>query len=222
VFEYGVGSTGLNEQNALNNGIDDVEVVVNASLDKPGFMKGALLITKLVVRKSTGTIIGAQVLGMGDVSKQLAIWAIAIKGKLTVEDMVNADLPYAPPYSLAIDHSIATAHIMQNKLRHLYWGISAEQLKDIIDENEKPFCLDVRNPAEHEQMRIGIGEVLIPLGQLRDRISELPFDKNAEIVTWCKISLRGYEAALILQANGYKNVRVLEGGIMAWPYKREK
>jgi len=222
VFEYGVGSTGLNEQNAMNNGIDDVEVVVNASLDKPGFMKGALLITKLVVRKSTGTIIGAQVLGMGDVSKQLAIWAIAIKGKLTVEDMVNADLPYAPPYSLAIDHSIATAHIMQNKLRHLYWGISAEQLKDKIDENEKPFCLDVRNPAEYEQMRIGIGEVLIPLGQLRDRISELPFDKNAEIVTWCKISLRGYEAALILQANGYKNVRVLEGGIMAWPYKREK
>ena len=222
VFEYGVGSTGLNEQNAMNNGVDDVEVVVNASLDKPGFMKGALLITKLVVRKSTGAIIGAQVLGMGDVSKQLAIWAIAIKGKLTVEDMVNADLPYAPPYSLAIDHSIATAHIMQNKLRHLYWGISAEQLKDKIDENEKPFCLDVRNPAEYEQMRIGIGEVLIPLGQLRDRISELPFDKNAEIVTWCKISLRGYEAALILQANGYKNVRVLEGGIMAWPYKREK
>ncbi len=221
VFEYGVGSTGLNEQNALNNGIDDVEVVVNASLDKPGFMKGALLITKLVVRKSNGSIIGAQVLGLGDVSKQLAIWAIAIKGKLTVEDMVNADLPYAPPYSLAIDHSIATAHIMQNKLRHLYKGISAEQLKEKIDENEKPFCLDVRNPVEYEQMRIGVGEVLIPLGQLRDRISELPVDKNAEIVTWCKISLRGYEAALILQANGYTNVRVLEGGIMAWPYKRE-
>lgn len=222
VFEYGVGSTGLNEQNAMNNGIDDVEVVVNASLDKPGFMKGALLITKLVVRKSSGEILGAQVLGMGDVSKQLAIWAMAIKGKLTVEDMVNADLPYAPPYSLAIDHSIATAHIMQNKLRHLYTGISAEQLKDKIDENEKPFCLDVRNPAEYEQMRIGIGEVLIPLGQLRDRISELPEDKNAEIVTWCKISLRGYEAALIIQANGYTNVRVLEGGLMAWPNKREK
>jgi len=222
VFEYGVGSTGLNEQNALNSGIDDVEVVINASLDKPGFMNGALLITKLVVRKSSGVIIGAQVLGMGDVSKQLAIWAMAIKGKLTVEDMVNADLPYAPPYSLAIDHSIATAHIMQNKLRHLFSGITAEQLKEKLDENETLFCLDVRNPAEYEQMRLGIGETLIPLGQLRKRFGELPVDKNREIVTWCKISLRGYEAALILQANGYKNVRVLEGGIMAWPYKREK
>lgn len=222
VFEYGVGSTGLNEQNALNSGIDDVEVVINASLDKPGFMNGTLLITKLVVRKSSGIIIGAQVLGMGDVSKQLAIWAMAIKGNLTVEDMVNADLPYAPPYSLAIDHSIATAHIMQNKLRHLFSGITAEQLKEKLDEKETPFCLDVRNPAEYEQMRLGIGETLIPLGQLRKRIGELPVDKNSEIVTWCKISLRGYEAALILQANGYKNVRVLEGGIMAWPYKREK
>ncbi|NCB97018.1 MAG: pyridine nucleotide-disulfide oxidoreductase [Bacteroidia bacterium] len=222
VFEYGVGSTGLNEQNALNSGIDDVEVVINASLDKPGFMNGTLLITKLVVRKSSGIIIGAQVLGMGDVSKQLAIWAMAIKGNLTVEDMVNADLPYAPPYSLAIDHSIATAHIMQNKLRHLFSGITAEQLKEKLDEKETLFCLDVRNPAEYEQMRLGIGETLIPLGQLRKRIGELPVDKNSEIVTWCKISLRGYEAALILQANGYINVRVLEGGIMAWPYKREK
>jgi len=71
-------------------------------------------------------------------------------------------------------------------------------------------------------MRLGIGEKLIPLGQLRTRLNEIPEDKNAEIITWCKISLRGYEAALILQANGYSNVKVLEGGIMAWPYKREK
>jgi len=46
-------------------------------------------------------------------------------------------------------------------------------------------------------------------------MGELPEDKNAEIITWCKISLRGYEASLILKANGYKNVYVLEGGIMA-------
>jgi len=79
----------------------------------------------------------------------------------------------------------------------------------------------VRNADEYEQMRLGIGEKLIPLGQLRNRLEELPVDKNKEIVVWCKISLRGYEAALILQANGYTNVKVLEGGIMAWPYQRE-
>jgi rhodanese-related sulfurtransferase len=143
-------------------------------------------------------------------------------GNLTVNDMVNADLPYAPPYSLAIDHSIATAHIMQNKLKGYFTGISAEQLKEKINKKENLVLLDVRNPDEYEQIRLGIGEKLIPLGQLRKRLEEMPQDKNAEIITWCKISLRGYEAALILQANGYKNVKVLEGGIMVWPFDREK
>lgn len=222
VFDYGVGATGLSKKNCLKAGITNIETVVNASLDKPGFMDGKLLITKLVVDKPNGIILGAQVIGPGDVSKQLAIWAMAIKGSLTVEDMINADLPYAPPYSLAIDHSVATAHIMQNKLKGLFTGISSEQLRDKLKNKEPLVLLDVRNPNEYEQMRLGIGEKLIPLGQLRNRLNEMPEDKNAEIVTWCKISLRGYEATLILQVNGYKNVKVLEGGIMAWPYKREK
>lgn len=222
VFDYGVGATGLSKKNCLKSGITNIETVVNASLDKPGFMQGKLLVTKLIVEKSDGKILGAQVIGTGDVSKQVAIWAMAIKGKLTVDDMVNADLPYAPPYSLAIDHSIATAHIMQNKLNGYFFGISSEQLREKLKTKQPLVLLDVRNPDEYEQMRLGIGEKLIPLGQLRNRLEEMPQDKNEEIITWCKISLRGYEAALILQANGYKNVKVLEGGIMAWPYKREK
>jgi NADPH-dependent 2,4-dienoyl-CoA reductase/sulfur reductase-like enzyme/rhodanese-related sulfurtransferase len=222
VFDYGVGSTGLSEQNALRLGITNIETVFNASLDKPGFMQGKLLITKLIVDKTTRKIVGAQVLGPGDVSKQVAIWAMAIQGNMTVEDMVHADLPYAPPYSLAIDHSIATAHIMQNKLNGFMDGISCINLKERLDKGDRPMFLDVRNPDEFEQMRLGIGEKLIPLGQLRKRLNELPVDKSTEIITWCKISLRGYEAALILKANGYTNVKVLEGGIVAWPFDREK
>ena len=222
VFDYGVGSTGLSEQNALKMGFSDIETVVNASLDKPGFMHGNLLITKLIVDKQSRLILGAQVLGPGDVSKQVAIWAMAIKGKLTVDDMVNADLPYAPPFSLAIDHSIATAHIIQNKLKGFFTGISAEQFKEKLKEKTPVFLLDVRNPDEYELMRLGVGERLIPLGQLRKRLEEMPQDKNTEIITWCKISLRGYEAALILQGKGYSNVKVLEGGIMAWSWAREK
>lgn len=222
VFDYGVGSTGLSEQNAVKMGFTHIETVVNASLDKPGFMNGNLLITKLIADKKNGRILGAQVIGPGDVSKQVAIWAMAIKGKFTVDDMVNADLPYAPPFSLAIDHSIATAHILQNKLKGLLSGISAEQLKEKLKEKTPMLLLDVRNPNEFEETRLGIGERLIPLGQLRNRMSELPEDKSREIITWCKISLRGYEAALILQANGYQNVKVLEGGIAAWPFTRKK
>ena len=222
VFDYAVGTTGLSAQNATEMGFTNIETVVNVSLDKPGFMQGKLLTTKLVVEKSTHKILGAQVIGPGDVSKQTAIWAMAIQGKMKVEDMVNADLPYAPPFSLAIDHSIATAHIMQNKLRGFYQSISGEELRNKLKEKANMLLIDVRNPGEFEEMRLGIGERLIPLGQLRKRIMELPADKNTEIIIWCKISLRGYEAALILQAHGYKNVKLMEGGVMAWAWERER
>ncbi|SFE05649.1 FAD-dependent oxidoreductase [Thermophagus xiamenensis] len=221
IFDYGVGITGLSETKAKEAGFD-YERVLNASPDKPGFMNGKLLITKLVVDKKSRKILGAQCLGPGDVSKQLAIWATAIKGNLTVDDMVNADLPYAPPFSLAIDHSIATAHIMENKLKGVFNGISSVELKEKVDRGDDMFILDARGADEYEQMRLGIGETLIPIGKLRERLNELPKDKNKEIITFCKISLRGYEAAVLLKHHGYKNVKILEGGVAAWPFEREK
>lgn len=221
LFDYGIGITGLSETKAKQAGFDYVKVV-NASPDKPGFMDGNLLITKLLADNKTGRILGAQCLGPGDVSKQLAIWATAIKGKLTVEDMVNADLPYAPPYSLAIDHSIASAHIMQNKMKGVFTGISCMDVKEKLNAGADMYLLDVRGADEYELTRLGIGETLIPLDVLRKRIDELPKDKEKEIITFCKISLRGYEAAVMLKAHGYNNVKVLEGGIAAWPFEKEK
>lgn len=221
LFDYGIGITGLSEAKAKEASIDYVKVI-NASPDKPGFMDGKLLISKLVAEKHSGKILGAQCIGPGDVSKQLAIWSTAIKGGLSVDDMVNADLPYAPPFSLAIDHSIASAHILQNKMNGLFKGISSIELKDKLDKKEDLFLLDARGADEYEQTRLGVGETLIPIGMLRNRIGELPQDKTKEIITYCKISLRGYEAAVLLQAHGYSNVKVLEGGIMAWPFEKEK
>ncbi|HQP50230.1 MAG TPA: FAD-dependent oxidoreductase [Spirochaetota bacterium] len=222
VFDYGAGATGLSERNARAAGYNDIETVINASPDKPGFMEGLLLVTKLVADKKSGKILGAQCIGPGDVSKQIAIWAMAIKGGLTVEDMVNADLPYAPPFSLAIDHSIAAAHIIQNKMKGRMKGITTAEVKKKVDAGENVYLLDARGPDEFDVMRLGIGEHLIPLGAIRKRLNELPEDKNAEIICYCKISLRGYEAARILEGHGWTNVKVMEGGIMAWPYPREK
>ncbi|MGC9324771.1 MAG: FAD-dependent oxidoreductase [Desulfomonilia bacterium] len=222
VFDYSAGSTGLSETNAKRLGYEDIITVINASPDKPGFMEGLLLVTKMVADRKTGKILGAQCIGPGNVAKQIAQWAMAIQGGLTVEDLINSDLPYAPPFSLAIDHFIATAHIMQNKMKGRMNGISTVEVKKKIDNHENPYFLDVRGPDEFEEMRLGIGETLVPLGALRNRLNEMPQDKDREIICYCKISLRGYEAALVLEANGWKNVKVMEGGIMAWPYPREK
>ncbi|MDA3930231.1 MAG: FAD-dependent oxidoreductase [Prolixibacteraceae bacterium] len=221
VFDYNVGATGLSEDTANKLGIK-VDTIINASPDKPGFMIGKLLISKLIVNAETCQILGAQCIGPGDVCKQISIWAMAIMAKMCIEDMVNADFPYAPPFSLAIDHSIATAHIMQNKRKGRFVGITAQNLKKKMDDGDDIFLLDTRGYDEFEVMRLGKGETLIPLGQLRTRMNELPEDKSKEIITYCKISLRGYEAAVLLKAHGYTNVKVLEGGLMAWHYKREK
>ena len=222
VFDYAAGSTGLSESAAMRLKYENIITAINASPDKPGFMEGKLLVTKLVADRKTGRILGAQCVGPGNVSKQIAQWAMAIQGRLTVEDVINADLPYAPPFSLAIDHFIATTHIMQNKMKGRLKGISVTEVHKKISDGETPFIIDTRGPDEFEAMRLGIGERLIPLGALRKRLNELPEDKEKEIICFCKISLRGYEAAIVLEGNGWKNVKVMEGGLMAWPYPREK
>ena len=222
VFDFNAGSTGLSESRARQEGFGNVVTAVNASLDKPEFMGAKLLISKMVVDADTGRILGVQCVGPGDVAKQISMAAMALLGKLTVADLVNADLPYAPPFSLAIDHFIATAHIMENKLKGRLNGIGPVELKAKLDRGETPFLLDVRTPDEFDSMRLGIGEILIPLGDLRRRLEDLPADREREIICYCKISLRGYEAAILLEAEGWKNIKVLEGGVMAWPYRREK
>ncbi len=221
VFDYAAGATGLNETAARKAGYD-VETVLTAAPDKPGFMGAKLLVIKMVAERGSGRLLGVQCVGPGDVSKRIATAAMALHGKQTVDDLLVADLPYAPPFSSAIDNLITTAHVLENKMKGRMQGISCREVKQRLDAGETFILLDTRGADEYEAMRLGVGEVLIPLGALRRRMDELPEDKSTEIIAYCKISLRGYEVASYLASRGYTNVKVMEGGIMAWPYAREK
>ena len=221
VFDFAAAATGLSERRAREAGFA-VVTAINAGPDIPGFMGAKPLVSKIVAEAGTGRILGFACVGAGNVNRQAAEMAMAILGGLTVDDVAMADLPYAPPYSLAIDHAIGTAHIVQNKMRGLMQGQSSVAVKARLNAGETPFLLDVRGPKEFEEMRLGLGETLVPLGQLRKRLGEMPADKNAPIVTYCKVSMRGYEAESILEAAGYTNVTVMEGGLAAWPFALEK
>ncbi len=218
VFDHSAGSTGLSVARAEKAGISTVTVVI-AGPDKPHFMEGRPMVTKMVAEAETGRILGMQCVGPGDVSRQVAEAAMAIRGGLTITDLANADLPYAPPFSPAIDNLITAAHVLQNKIHGAMKGISSTEVKERLDAGEDLFMLDVRSPAEYEAMCLGVGETLIPLGALRKRLGELPEDKKKEIICYCKISLRGYEAARIIEGHGWENVKVMEGGLVAWPYE---
>jgi len=221
VFDFTAGSTGLSETRARQAGLNVVAALA-AGPERPGFMGAKSLVSKIVADAATGRILGFQCVGAGNVNRQVAEMAMAVLAGLTVDDVAMADLPYAPPYSLAIDNAIAVAHVLQNKMRGLFHGVSNLQIKEELDAGKKPYLLDVRGPKEYEKMRLGVGEILIPVGQLRKRLGELPADKNTPIVTYCMVSMRGYEAERVLRANGFTNVTVMEGGISAWPFAREK
>jgi NADPH-dependent 2,4-dienoyl-CoA reductase/sulfur reductase-like enzyme/rhodanese-related sulfurtransferase len=217
VFDFCVARTGLTEAAARQHGYEVTTVLVPES-DQPHYMPTAkLLIIKLVVDTGTRKLLGAQAVGPGAGDKRMDVAAMAITAGMTVDQLSKVDLCYAPPYSPALDNIITAANVARNKLDGQFVGITPMEVKARLDAKEDFVLLDVRSPAEHQQENLA-GSNLIPLGALRSRLGELP--KEKEIVAFCKVSLRGYEAAKILQGAGFKRVRVMDGGMAVWPYEK--
>lgn len=215
VFSLNAGKTGLTETEARANGYD-VETVISPSHDRAHFFPGAKpIVLKLIAERQTGKLLGLQAAGEGAVDKRLDAAATAITFGATAEQLSQVDLAYAPPYSAAMDNLIVAADILKNKLAGHARGISPREVRRKTEEGDDFVLLDVRSPSEHEAVGID-GAKLIPLGMLREKLAELPRDK--EIITFCKISLRGYEAQKILDAAGFADTKFMDGGILAWPY----
>ncbi|KAB0667716.1 pyridine nucleotide-disulfide oxidoreductase [Oryzomonas japonica] len=219
VFDFNAGKTGLSEFAARAAGYD-VEIVLSPAPDRAHFYPDAKpIVLKLVADRENGRLLGLQAVGSGAVDKRIDVAATAITFRATAEQVSHLDLGYAPPFAAAMDNLIVAADILKNKLSGHAKGVSPHEVKKKMEAGEDFLLLDVRSPAEHEMMRIA-GAKLVPLGVLRDKLDSLPKDK--EIVTFCKISLRGYEAQKILNAAGFSNIRFMDGGILTWPYELEK
>jgi len=170
----------------------------------------------MVAGRRDRRLLGVQAAGMGDVAKRLDVAASAIFFGASLDQVADVDIAYAPPYGPALDPLTTCAHILTNKLDGLAAGISALAAKKLIEEGNV-LVLDVRTPAEVRMMRFPYDAVNIPLGALRDRLNELP--KDRDILAFCKVSLRGYEAQRILNAAGFDRVQFIEGGLAAWPFE---
>ena len=218
VFDFCVARTGLTEAGAKSLGYEVVTATAPGP-DSAHYMPASKpLLMKIVADKKTGRLFGVQATGPGEGAKRIDVAATAITAGMTLDDVANLDLSYAPPYAPAMDNLITAANVARNKRDGYMVGISAESVQRKLQAGEDFVFLDVRSPQEHAQVRLP-NSTLIPLGALRKRLAELPGDK--EIVTFCAISLRGYEASLILRAAGFSNVRVLDGGVAMWPYEKE-
>jgi len=217
VFDCNVGKTGLTEREAREAGLDVVTTLAPAMDSAHYHPNHKPLLLKLIADRNTKKLVGLQAVGLGDAVKRVDVMATALTFEATVDELPALDLGYAPPYSTAVDIAAHAANVLSNKIKGIARASTPGELKAKIDRGDDFIWLDVRTPDEHKKERIEDPRVkLIPLGTLRQRLDELPRDK--EIVTFCKFSLRGYEAQTILDGEGYKNVKFMDGGTEAWPY----
>lgn len=213
-FDFTVAGTGLNEAQAKEAGIDYLTVLAPGP-DRAHYYPAARYIRlKLIVEKGTWKVIGAQATGMGEVAKRIDVISMAIQAGMTIDQLSHVDLAYAPPYSPALDPVIVAANVARNKRDGMFEGITAFDVKEIL-ERDDVVLLDVRSPEEFRSKHIESDKVLhIPLLELRERLDEIPRDK--EIIIICQLGLRSYEASRILAGAGFKRVKVMEGGMAFW------
>ncbi|MED4205304.1 FAD-dependent oxidoreductase [Neobacillus mesonae] len=206
VFDLTVAATGNNEKTLKLLGVTYEVVHIHPS-SHAGYYPGAAPIAlKLIFDKETGKIFGAQAVGADGVDKRIDVIATAIKGGLTVEDLTNLELSYAPPYSSAKDPvnmaGYVASNIMEGELEIVQW----HEVDKIVAGGG--LLIDVRESMEREFGFI-VGSTNIPLDDLRNRLEDLPKDRT--IYVSCQVGLRGYLASRILKNNGY-HVKNVDGG----------
>ncbi len=218
IFDFNVGRTGLSESQAREAGYDVTTALV-PTFDHATYYPGSReILVKLVAEKSTGRLLGGQAVGTGDTSKRIDVLATALTFGAKATDLANLDLGYAPPYNSAMDPLHNAANVIRNKQSGQARALTPLEVKQKLASGEDFILLDVRSPAEWQAQRIEAKQVrLIPLPELRRRIAELPRDK--EIVTVCRTSIRAYQAQRILDGAGFKNVKLMDGSLAAWPYE---
>ncbi len=217
LFDLTVARTGLGEAEARDHGFDVLSALVVGG-DKPHFMEDAApILLKIVVDRASRRVLGVQGVGRGDVARRVDAAVAPVSTGMTVDQVANLDLVYAPPYAPPMDLLITAANAARNKLDGWASAVDPAAYREESRSGNRPVLVDVRSPAEHRALPFN-GARLVPLGTLRSRTDEIPRDRP--VVLLCKIGLRGYEGQRILQGAGLDNVRFLEGGVVGWPYER--
>lgn len=209
VFDLTAASTGANEKTLVRRGLvrgKDYEHVIIVQNSHAGYYPGALpMVIKLLFSMDGKKIYGAQIVGREGVDKRIDTIATVLRLGGSINDLESLELSYAPPYSSAKDPvnmaGFTAANVLAGIVRFSDW--------DVIEKNKGALLLDIREEAEVTAFEIP-GAVNIPLGQLRSRLNEL--DKDQEIITFCAVGVRSYNAARILMNNGFTNVKVYPGG----------
>ena len=219
-FDYNGATTGINEKVAKDMGLE-YECAFIVPKDKVGLMPDSEeLHFKLLFERPTGRILGAQAIGRGNVDKRIDVIATAMRAKATIDHLTDLELCYAPPFGSARDAVNMAGFVASNLLHDTFKQKHMSQLRTLHQEGA--LIIDVRERDEYELGHIK-GAKLIPLSELRDRLDEIPKDK--EVYLHCRSGQRSYNAVLALQNRGWDKVYNLSGGFIElcfYEYFRDK
>ena len=210
LFNLTAGCTGASEKTLRKHNIPFQALHLHPN-SHAGYYPGAEPIAlKILFAPDSGRLLGAQAVGRDGIDKRIDVFATALKSKMTVHDLAELELAYAPPYGSAKEPINLAGMAAQNVLAG---DVEVAQWHEIAALNPAhTVVLDVRRGEERAKGFIP-GSIHIPLDQLRGRLGELPRDR--EIIAHCQTGQRSYYACRLLRQRGYR-ARNLTGSWRTW------
>jgi len=209
IFEATAASTGLTERVAREAGFEVGVAVIHKDHHAGYYPGGRELSLKLVYDRKTAKLLGAQAFGHAGVEKRIDVLATALHGGMTVHDVAELDLAYAPPYSSANDPANLAAFIAENDLSGFAPLVTTAQLKAELAGPRPPLVLDVRTLGEWNKGHLA-GAQHLPVDDVRFELAQVSRDRR--IVLYCRTGFRAHLALRTLKENGHTDVANVTGG----------
>lgn len=210
IFDLTVATTGSNEKLLYHKELP-YEVLHIHPASHATYYPGSHPITlKVIFERETGKIYGAQAIGKVGVEKRIDVIATAIHAKLTVFQLADLELSYAPPYSSAKDPVNMAGYVAQNIVKDGIETVQWHEIDQLVEDGG--ILIDVRGPKGFARGAIE-GSIHIPLPELRERLDEIP--KDQPVYTTCRSGLDSYVAARILKGHGF-NVKNVDGSWLTY------
>ncbi|MFP4331311.1 MAG: FAD-dependent oxidoreductase [Spirochaetaceae bacterium] len=211
LFEATAGSTGLSLAQARGAGIDAESVVIHKD-NHTSYYPGATLVTVLLVyERSTGKILGGQTAGSEGADKRLDVLATAIAAGMSVSDLGELDLAYAPPFGSANDPINMAAFVAENRISGFSPSLTAGELDGYLESlhGSSLAVVDLRDPFSFQRSHIR-GSYNVALGRLVQRAQQLP--KGVPLLLISDDGKKGHQGLRMLRQAGFEEVRNLLGG----------
>jgi NADPH-dependent 2,4-dienoyl-CoA reductase/sulfur reductase-like enzyme/rhodanese-related sulfurtransferase len=206
IFDLVTAATGMSEKRIKLAGLPYLTAYLHANQHVDYYPGAERMSIKLLFSPGNGSILGAQIVGKDGVDRRIDVLATAIRASMTVFDLEELELAYAPPYGAAKDAINMAGFVASNMLKKDVVTINWDEISDL---DESHVLLDIRDADELEDVPALDNAVHIPLCELRGKLEDL--DKNKTYIPYCAIGLRGYLAYRILVQNGFKT-KNLAGG----------